>query len=46
MLFVIVFIYKPITHHMDVKIVFLIDELEKKKLYGATRGLCCPWTIT
>ena len=31
MLFVIVSIYKPIIHHMDVKIVFLIGELERKK---------------
>ena len=47
MLFVIVSIYKPIIHHMDIKTIFLIGELEKKKiLYGATRGLCCPWTIT
>ena len=33
MLFVIVSIYKPITHHMDVKTIFLIDELEEKKNY-------------
>ena len=33
MLFVIVSIYKPIIHHMDVKIVFLIGELERKKNY-------------
>ena len=47
MLFVIASIYKPSIHHMDVKTVFLIGELErKKKLYGATQGLCCPWTIT
>ena len=32
-----------IIHHMDVKIVFLISELN---IYRATRGLCCPWTIT
>ena len=40
---------------MDVKTNFLMGELEKKKkniyiyiyiLYGATRELCCPWTIT
>ena len=31
MLFVIVSIYKPIVHHMDVKTNFLIGELEKKK---------------
>ena len=30
MLFVIVSIYKPIIHHMDVKTVFLIGELKKK----------------
>ena len=29
MLFVIVSIYKPIIHHMDVKNVFLIGELKK-----------------
>ena len=48
MLFVIVSIYKPIIHHMDVKTVFLIGEGEfkKKNLYGVTQGLCCPWTIT
>ena len=48
MLFVIVSIYKPIIHHMDVKIVFLIGELERKKtkLYEAIQGLCCPWIIT
>ena len=33
MLFVIVSIYKPIVHHMDVKTNFLIGELEKKKIY-------------
>ena len=33
MLFVIISIYKPIIHHMDFEIVFLIDELEKKKNY-------------
>ena len=32
MLFVIVSIYKPIIHHMDVKTIFLIGELEKKKI--------------
>ena len=31
MLFVIVSIYKPIVHHIDVKTNFLIGELEKKK---------------
>ena len=31
MFFVIISIYKPIIHHMDFKIVFLIGELEKKK---------------
>ena len=46
MWFVIVSIYKPIIHHMDVKTVFLIGELERKKLYGAIQGLCYPWTIT
>ena len=29
MLFVTISIYKPIIHHMDVKIVFLIGELGK-----------------
>ena len=38
MLFVIVSIYKPITHHMDVKIVFLIDELEEKKNMKQPKG--------
>ena len=33
MLFVIVSIYKPIIHHMDVKTIFLIGELEKKKKF-------------
>ena len=46
MWFVIVSIYKPIIHHMDVKTVFLIGELERKKLYRAIQGLCYPWTIT
>ena len=31
MLFVIVSIYKPIIHYMDVKTVFLIGELEMRK---------------
>ena len=30
MLFVIISIYKPIIHHMDFEIAFLIGELEKK----------------
>ena len=33
MWFVIVSIYKPIIHHMDVKTVFLIGELEREKNY-------------
>ena len=33
MLFVIISIYKPIIHYMDVKIVFLKDELERKKKF-------------
>ena len=38
MLFVIVSIYKPSIHHMDVKIVFLIDELEKKNYMEQPEG--------
>ena len=31
MLFVIVSIYKPIIHHMDVKTIFLIVDFERKR---------------
>ena len=33
MLFVIISIYKPIVHHMDVKTNFLIGELENIYIY-------------
>ena len=38
MLFVIVSIYKPIIHHMDVKTIFLIGELEKKNYMEQSEG--------